>query len=162
MSFIADIVYYSVLLILVIPASVSDLRSGKVNNVYSILIAIAGITLTVFKFITDKNVLVLLSAACGSFLGFAFTFIPALKGRMGGADVKIAAAVGLGFGIRGILLFLFVSFTAAVLYFLVKSVIDKICKGSALDLKKRLPLVPFMITGIIVCAVYSSYLNMIS
>ena len=153
--FLIQILYLALILILLIPASVSDLKNRIVNNIYPVLMVIAGLIVTGCRFAFDRNAYVFLFALLGAFTGFAFTAIPALRGAMGGADVKITAAIGIGAGMTGTMIFLLVSFISASFFYLIRQVVNKIRTGAPFCLKSRLPLVPFMIPGIIAVLIIS-------
>ena len=142
------IIYYVIISAVLITAAVSDIRKKKVNNVFAIVIALAGITLTVVDYIINQRIGTIILAVAGSLTGFVFTAVPALKGGIGGADVKIITALGLGFGVTGILFFLLVTFLSAALFQLLKGVINKIRTREKIDLTAKLPLVPFMLAGV--------------
>ena len=142
------IIYYTVIAAVLIAASVFDIRKNKVNNVFSIVIAAAGIIMTVYDYVKVQRISTLLLAVAGAVTGFIFTVIPALKGGIGGADVKIITALGLGLGIYGILYFLLITFLSACVFQIIKGLIRKIKTRERLDLKSKLPLVPFMLAGL--------------
>ncbi len=142
------IIYYIVIAAILITASVFDIRNNKVNNVFSIVIAAAGIILTVYDYVKNQQIIFLILALAGAITGFIFTAIPALKGGIGGADVKIITALGLGLGAYGILYFLLITFLSAGLFQLIKALIKKIKTREKIDLRSKLPLVPFMLAGL--------------
>ena len=82
------------------------------------------------------------------------TAIPAMKGGIGGADVKLSAAAGIAEGLPGILIFMLFTFMPAALFMIGKGVAKKVRRGAELDLKASLPLVPFMLFGITACVLY--------
>ena len=141
------IIYISVVAALLIPAAISDVRYGKVNNIYSILICVSGILITVIGFLISKSGWIFLYAFLGALIGLAFTAVPAVQGSIGGADVKISASVGLGAGVVGVLIFLLASMLSGSVFYIIKEIVNKIRTGGPIDLKRKLPLVPFMIPG---------------
>lgn len=142
------IIYFIVIAAVLVTASVFDIRNYKVNNAFSVVIAAAGIILTVYDYVKNQRISILILALAGAITGFIFTAIPALKGGIGGADVKIITALGLGFGVYGILYFLLITFLSAGLFQLIKALIKKIKTREKLDMRSKLPLVPFMLAGL--------------
>jgi len=83
---------HSLLLLILIAAAVTDIRSGKVYNVLTYSAVLAGLAL-------NATVGIGLSAALlGLATGFVPMFVIYLAGGLGGGDVKLMAAVGAFLG----------------------------------------------------------------
>ena len=146
-------------LALLIPAAISDLRTRRIKLVTLLCLLVLAAGAVVFNCLSAKSLQPLWSLGAGALTGFLLTAVPAVKGSLGGGDVKIAALCGLGLGFPDVLTFLFVSFIAASCFALAYMMTLRACRSpaeSAKQLKQlKLPLLPFLAGGMLcLAAVY--------
>ena len=130
------IIYFVIIVSALFIAAVSDVKKAMVNNIIPSVIAAAGIALTVAEYIKVQRISIILIAAGGAMTGFLFTAVPALKGGLGGADVKLTAALGPGLGISGTLYFMMLTFFCALIFQLSRSIVKKIRSSEKIDQRK--------------------------
>lgn len=147
---------YSIMVIVLTAAAVKDFKTGTVSNIFPGLLLICGIAILINNIVTEKGRTgaVIVFAVAGMLFGLILTGIPALKGGMGGADVKIFAAIGLGLGFPDILTLMLLSFVAVMAIFAVNSLIRRVRKGERATLKQKIPLVPSICIALAIFTVY--------
>ncbi len=134
-------VYYLVLTALMGAAAVTDIKKREIPNAVPLLILAAGTAKVIIDIMTGEYaVRIVISAVFGAFLGIALMLIPAMKHKMGGGDVKLSGAAGLGIGFPYVLHFLLISLLIAALYGLIQYLHTR---------RKELtvPLAPFLAGG---------------
>ena len=138
---VIKVVYYVLLTALLSAAATTDIRKRTIPNMIPLLILAAGAARVAAGIINGENTArTMLSAAGGAFIGAALMILPALKSKLGGGDVKLSGAAGLGIGFPYILHFLLISLTLAV--------IKTRRTGKAGNASETtLPLAPFMLCG---------------
>ena len=142
---------YAIMILILTAAAVKDIKTNKVSNVFPILLLLCSIAILVTNMVNGKGRTgaVIAFAIVGMLFGLVLTGIPALKGGMGGADVKIFAAIGLGIGFPDILTLMLLSFLAAAAFFAVNSMIRRIKNRDRTTLKQKIPLVPSICAGMV-------------
>lgn len=127
-----DVWSYIVLVLTLIVASVTDLRSGKIYNWTTYPAAVIGLTahgITGGLWGGDGHL-----GLAGSFLGLVIGFAPLLlawlAGGIGGGDAKIMGSVGALVGWRFALTSLFYGLAVAVLFALVIMVRKKVVRDT--------------------------------
>lgn len=140
-------VYYLVLTALLGAAAVTDIKKREIPNVIPLLILAAGTVRVIIDIIAGGYYVQVLIYACfGALLGIALLLIPALKSKLGGGDVKLSGAAGLGIGFPYILHFLLVSLLLAAGYGLFRYIRTH-------RREQSVPLAPFMLCGALCLAV---------
>jgi len=123
-------------------ASWRDIRSGKVENLFTYLILILGFAGCVILALRDEGILRLLFRLAGV-LPPLILAVPWLKGKLGGADLKLSLSLGLMWGLELITVLLAVCFVSAGIFVLVR-----LCVNRLLDRESgEIPLVPFLFLG---------------
>ena len=138
---IIRIIKAGILLILLIYASVRDIKTRIVPDCVSVMLIILGLCGT-----GDSE---LPSMILGFFAAFLPLLIPALikpEKAVGGADIKMSGAAGFLLGMPGGLSALIIGMTLALIVISVRTVIKKHPHGGSF------PLIPFLSVGI--AAVY--------
>lgn len=107
-------------------------------------IAVGLILILGLRIIDGSNILEYALSGAGAFLGMLIIFL-ASRGRMGGADVKLYALIGLTIGWMDSIGSLFYASFAALLYTVIASLLNK--KG--INMKKEIPFVPFITIGVL-------------
>jgi leader peptidase (prepilin peptidase)/N-methyltransferase len=123
-------VVYCILVSLLLTVSLIDIKFMIIPDVLNVIIAGIGIAVILhdISFIWDK----LIGAAVGLLI---FSLLAIFTGAMGGGDIKLMTALGLIFGVKGILFITVFSFiigalvSAVLIAFKVKSMKDKIPFG---------------------------------
>ena len=113
-------------------ASLLDIRDREVDDIYS-----ACLFCFSFSFITTSSLIKLL---IGAVFGLLVMLIPALilkKGKLGGADIKMSAALGAFLGPFGLAIALVIAMPFALIY-------GKVRKD------KSIPLIPFISLGAVI------------
>jgi Flp pilus assembly protein protease CpaA len=130
-------------------AARSDVKNRAVGNIYPLLVLAVSAAAVTFKCLSDRETALtaLLFAIAGAGAGFLLTAIPAVKGEIGGADVKILTAAGLGLGIPDIFWLMLLSFLIALAGAAFVIVRNKIRRQEKADLKLRIPLLPSICAG---------------
>lgn len=147
-SFTAETVLLAAAFLILIFASVCDIKSQTVPDIFPVLLLAAGITSAVVV-----PVPALSSRLIGLFIVSAPLFlISMVTDGFGGADIKLASVCGLILGAKNIVLAFFIAIILAAIF------------GSAyvyarkVKLKTRIPFVPFISAGVIVAAIFGDRL----
>lgn len=130
-----------VFITIMILATASDMREMIVPDRF-VVIGL-GLVLTLRIIHGDMIVHYLISSVIAFLL--LFLILIASKGKMGGADVKLYALIGLAIGWQDSIASLFYASFAAVLYYIIMAIVNK----GKLDTKKEIPFVPFIIVGVL-------------
>ena len=127
-----------ILLLLIIPITIIDIKTKRIPDLltYSGIALIFLIELIINKQSFYSLYVLLFTGFVPFFLIWYFT-----KGKMGLGDAKLSALLALTLGIRGWLLMLFISSSAAVLFAVIMLVLRKI------DKKAKIPYAPFLSFG---------------
>lgn len=149
-----NVFIFALISVLLAVSSVCDIRFRIVENRYSFGIAAVCVIGSAVKYFTECNNMAFVFNCIGGFL-FAglITFLAfAISGGIGGADVKILAALGIFWGFSYIPLLMIVSFSCAAIAGLIfKLMLKK-------KLQRGIPLVPFIfIAHILVYVIYLVY-----
>jgi len=139
LEFFFYVVIFSILLVI----TVIDLKHMVIPDILVVSILIIAIIYKILSFILYANPLNLLNSIGGLVIsGLLFLLIILIsKGGMGGGDVTLIASLGFIFGVKGILLTIFLSF-------LTGSVISVILLISRIKTKKDpIPFGPFIVLG---------------
>jgi leader peptidase (prepilin peptidase)/N-methyltransferase len=123
-------VVYCILVSLLLTVSLIDIKYMIIPDSLNVVIAVIGVAVILYdsSFIWDK----LIGAAVGLII---FSLLAFFTGAMGGGDIKLMKALGLIFGVKGILFIAVFSFligalvSAALIAFKVKEMKDKIPFG---------------------------------
>ncbi|MBQ2306986.1 MAG: prepilin peptidase [Clostridia bacterium] len=145
---VIKVVYYVLLTALLSAAAATDIRKRTIPNMIPLLILAAGAARVAAGIINGENTArTMLSAAGGAFIGAALMILPALKSNLGGGDVKLSGAAGLGIGFPYILHFLLISLTLAALYGILRVIKTRRTGKAGNASETTLPLAPFMLCG---------------
>ncbi len=147
--------YYVLLTALLCAAAVTDIRRRTIPDLIPLLLLAAGAGRTAADVIMGNNAAqTIFSALGGALLAAVLMLVPAMKGKLGGGDVKLSGAAGIGIGLPYILHFLFISLTLAAVYGLIRKAGARRSGGS--EAFKTLPLAPFMLCGAAVMLILSA------
>jgi leader peptidase (prepilin peptidase)/N-methyltransferase len=121
---------YCILASLLLTVSLIDIKYMIIPDVLNVVIAVIGAAVILYdiSFIWDK----LIGAAVGLII---FSLLAFFTGAMGGGDIKLMTALGMIFGVKGIIFITIFSFiigalvSAVLIAFKVKSMKDKIPFG---------------------------------
>lgn len=127
----------SIFVVLLLVASVIDIKKRIIPDEICILIALTG--LIIFEPVKLLGILAALP----------FLFAALLWGGMGGGDIKLMAASGIVLGITGGIVASVIGLTAMLLFYVVYSIIQRL---QGRECQKAFPLAPFLSIGCI--AVY--------
>lgn len=119
-----------------------DIKTAKVENLFSYLIVALSCASCVILAAEKETVLGLMLKICG-ILPPAVLIIPWLKGKIGGADVKISLPLGLLWGLENIIVLLAVCFISAGVFVLIKFCLFKAFRQDP----EGVPLLPFLLLG---------------
>lgn len=145
---VIKVVYYVLLTALLSAAAATDIRKRTIPNMIPLLILAAGAARVAAGIINGENTArTMLLAAGGAFIGAALMILPALKSKLGGGDVKLSGAAGLGIGFPYILHFLLISLTLAALYGILRVIKARRTGMAGNASETTLPLAPFMLCG---------------
>lgn len=124
-----------IIIVLLLWVSLMDIKYMIIPDILNIILALIGIGMAIcnVNFIVDK--------VLGALIGFTiFMLIAILTNAMGGGDIKLMSALGLIFGVKGILFITIFSFVLGaivsilLLSFKIKNKKDKIPFGPFISL----------------------------
>ncbi len=144
-----ELVFFVALTSILIVISVTDYYHKIIHDSINLTILVVGIIYNLTIVFVSKGQLNLLDSLLGFALGGGlFLMIAILTGAMGGGDIKMMGALGIWFGVKGILLVSLLSFVigSIVMIFLL---ITKI-KGR----KDEVPFGPFICIATLVTMLY--------
>ena len=150
------IVAYIILTAILAFAAWQDVKSRTVGNVYPLLILLLSAAVVTYKCLSDRDAALncLSWAIAGAGAGFVLTAIPAVKGEMGGADVKVLTAAGLGLGFLDICFLMLISFIIALIAAAALLIRKKLFRKEKADMKLRIPLLPSICAGTAFFAIF--------
>lgn len=126
-------VVYCILVSLLLTVSLIDIKYMIIPDVLNVVISVLGVAVILYdsSFVWDKFI--------GAAFGFIiFSMLAFLTGAMGGGDVKLMTALGLIFGVKGILFITVFSFLIGALVSVVLIALK------AKSMKDKIPFGPFI------------------
>lgn len=136
-----------VALVVLVLASVSDIKTRIVPPVYQYLLAAIAVLHTVYLFALGRTDEVMISIGTGLmvFIIYIVLFL-IFKSGIGGADTKVTSIMALYLGFGQTIYFILAHAVAAISYALYKRVFKK-------QIVKSVPLMPYLVIGFIVARV---------
>lgn len=131
-------------------ATASDMKEMIVPDRFVLIGLVSVLALRIVQ--GDMLIHYLISSAVAFSLLFLILIIS--KGKMGGADVKLYALIGLSIGWMDSIGSLFYASMVALLFYIALTIVNK----GKLDSKKEIPFVPFITIGVL-CTYFLTFFN---
>jgi len=151
-GFSYEFLFYTILSVLLLTVTFTDLEKGKIPNSVILIGSIAGLYMSlIFWPLNFINSLIAFLAGGGIMIFWAVTGkLLFKKESIGAGDIKLVAMTGIFFGLQNILLALFLSFLIAT----IAGISMILLKKARMD--SRLPFAPFLAFGALISFVYGN------